>query len=204
MTLPLPPSADPPRPADDDDPFFAPAAPAAVGARMAIRILASGALLISACITGRLTLPFLGTIGDGPPVAPMPTLRIEDLQAPPLPLPQMKYPVLAVGQCLSTIGGATLDTTNSVLPCSERHVGEVFEVMPVDGDTYPGEDALATKSEDCTSRVAGYADPKKIKKMKIYSVQPTAVSWLVGDRTVYCVVGDEATATTGSVRKKSA
>src|SRR5262245_2811621 len=138
MTLPLPPSG--PRPSDDDDPFFAAETSAAPTERGTTVIWAAGVVLfLVLAFCGRLALLGVLTPSDSPAAVPQPTIRVEDLQAPPLPQ-LLASPVFSAGECLATIGGAMLDPESNRLPCSEKHVGEVFEVMPISGDTYPGED----------------------------------------------------------------
>src|SRR5262249_29057543 len=51
-------------------------------------------------------------------------------------------PTLGIGWCVSRIEGATSDPTAWAVPCKQHHRGEVFEIIPITGNSYPGDDSL--------------------------------------------------------------
>jgi hypothetical protein len=109
---------------------------------------------------------------------------------------------LAVGDCVSQMGGSTSDVQLSVVDCAQLHQGEVFAEFTVTATTYPGDDALSKEAEDgCVSRLAGYSpaavgDPS----ISISFVYPSAQTWAVGNREVECLAVTDP-ATTGSIRR---
>ncbi|MGD9528661.1 protein kinase domain-containing protein [Pseudonocardia sp.] len=109
---------------------------------------------------------------------------------------------LAVGDCVSQMGGPTSDVQLSVVDCAQLHQSEVFAEFTVTATTYPGDDALSKEAEDgCVSRLAGYSpaavgDPS----ISISFVYPSAQTWAAGNREVQCLAFSDP-ATTGSIRR---
>jgi Septum formation len=141
-------------------------------------------------------LPIIGVLSDRSPDTrfdPGDFVSHQPLEEPP--------PTLSIGQCVSMIEGATSHVSSAVVPCSEEHLGEVFEIIPISGDVYPGEDALKGKTKNCSARLSAYANMSKTKKMSVFALYPSSERWRAGDRMVYCIVGSETVSTTGSVSR---
>src|SRR3954462_9762505 len=100
--------------------------------------------------------PSIGGLDDWSPGEP-------PMQEPLLPEPE----TLSIGQCVTPMDGATADTDPSVVACSTPHQGEVFEIIPISGDTYPGEAALVNQVGGCQSRLSAYANMAKVTNMKV-------------------------------------
>jgi hypothetical protein len=109
---------------------------------------------------------------------------------------------LAVGDCVTQMGGSTSDVQLSVVDCTQLHQGEVFAEFTVSDTSYPGDAALSKEAEDgCVSRLAGYSpaavgDPS----ITISFVYPSSQTWAVGNRQVECLAVTDPP-TTGSIRR---
>jgi hypothetical protein len=115
---------------------------------------------------------------------------------------QPELPTLGIGQCVSKIEGVTSDPTEWVVSCQRPHLGEVFEIIPMSGSAYPGEDAMKAKRSNCGSRLSAYASLPKVEKMTVFVTYPSRERWQKGDFMVYCIVGSQTVTTTGSVSKR--
>lgn len=105
--------------------------------------------------------------------------------------------VPAVGTCFSTGTDDSLVRSN-VVSCDNPHRTEVVAVLPVPGDTYPGDDNLDKVGSRCEGEFVKYA-AADAGSADVKSMQPTEEGWAHGSRTVKCVaVTDEPM--TGSFR----
>ncbi|MFI1417043.1 DUF4190 domain-containing protein [Streptomyces sp. NPDC020731] len=114
---------------------------------------------------------------------------------------------LAKGECFNSPGGLEGWTTDADrVPCAREHDGEVFAVVTLPGDRYPGDDSLTdTADERCYDLqdayvMDGWALPGHVD---VYYLIPSGESWRFGDREITCVFGDrDARKTlTGSLRR---
>src|SRR5262249_3488019 len=112
-------------------------------------------------------------------------------------------PTLGIGWCVSRIEGATSDPTAWAVPCKQHHRGEVFEIIPITGNSYPGDDSLKGTLRNCSARLEAYAKMSKVQNMTVFVEYPTRDRWETGDHMVYCIVGSQTVTTTGSVSKSS-
>jgi len=88
-----------------------------------------------------------------------------------------------------------------IVDCSEPHDYEVFGEFDLEGDAFPGEDALfAQADEGCLAAFQPYIGvPFEQSTLSFSYYVPTEQSWISGDRLVSCLVYDEAGQTTGSL-----
>lgn len=97
----------------------------------------------------------------------------------------------------------------AVVPCGEPHDNEVFHLYEVDGEAYPGRDALESRStERCEGRpFEDYVGaPVGAAGYEVFQIVPSPETWAAdGDRTVVCVLYDASgSALRGSARGSSA
>jgi hypothetical protein len=89
-----------------------------------------------------------------------------------------------------------------VVPCTEPHDGEVFEVLELTDGDFPGDEALtATVDEKCSAAFDTFIGmPFEESALGFFTLQPTEASWEEDDREVVCIVGDPEARTTGSLK----
>ncbi|WP_416977183.1 DUF4190 domain-containing protein [Streptomyces sp. T028] len=113
---------------------------------------------------------------------------------------------LVKGDCFDVPGSFDQDVYDvDEVPCSGAHEGEVFGVIPLSGDDYPGDGYVADRAEDeCWTLQDAYAmDPWALgDEVDVYYLTPTEDSWAWGDREITCVFAhtDETGTLTGSLR----
>ncbi|MFF5754676.1 DUF4190 domain-containing protein [Streptomyces longwoodensis] len=103
---------------------------------------------------------------------------------------------LEKGDCFDVPGGDFDSEVYDVdtVPCSGVHDAEVFAVVPVTGDTYPGDSKVADLAEDrCWDLQTAYAtDPWALPDtISVYYLTPTSDTWEFGDREITCTFADE-------------
>jgi len=109
---------------------------------------------------------------------------------------------LQVGDCLNDAEvGETVDTIATV-PCAEPHDSEIYASIMIDGDTFPGSDAIAVEADAaCLAAFADFAGVEWADSKYFYTYYlPTEGSWAGGDREVLCTIYDEAGQVTGSLQ----
>jgi hypothetical protein len=93
-------------------------------------------------------------------------------------------------------GDCVKDTSESELPalvkrvrCDRPHYGEVFAVLTLpDAPTYPGEDSLKARGDDCGPTFFDYApNSPEGPTFRVAVGYPSADGWANGDRSVVCV-----------------
>lgn len=92
----------------------------------------------------------------------------------------------------------------SAVPCSEPHDNEIYHTFDLPDGDYPGTDTIFDVAyEEClgdafTAYVGIVWDESDLD---VFPVTPTAASWGVGDRTVYCAAFNlDLSKLSGSVR----
>ncbi|MGY2897600.1 hypothetical protein ACVKXF_000212 [Curtobacterium sp. PvP017] len=107
---------------------------------------------------------------------------------------------LAGGECLSPFTNAWAQTF-TVVDCTTPHIGQLTARLTVDGDAYPGPEALATQAADqCQSDAALNASAAAaVGDVQVQgSYAPDQATWDQGDRFISCFVtrssGQELTA----------
>ncbi|MFJ5301735.1 DUF4190 domain-containing protein [Streptomyces sp. NPDC088350] len=99
------------------------------------------------------------------------------------------------GECFDAPSGSLegMAYDFDVVPCGGEHDGEVFAVVRMSGDSYPGDKKVTATADDrCYAlqdsyAMDGWAVPDDVD---IYYVTPTEQSWSLGDREITCVFGD--------------
>ncbi len=93
-----------------------------------------------------------------------------------------------MGDCLSEIPSDTRVLTVKTIECSEPHVGEVFAVLQMPGDEFPGQAAIDAYADKCSPELASYSpEAMTDDSVQLYVLYPTAETWEQGDRAVTCV-----------------
>lgn len=110
---------------------------------------------------------------------------------------------LELGTCLddaSVPEGADLADIPQV-PCEEPHDSELFGIITIDDDTYPGADVLIEKGQSgCQLRFSDFVGIDfRSSTLDFHFYYPTPSSWSQGDRTIYCMVVDPGLKVTGSL-----
>jgi hypothetical protein len=110
---------------------------------------------------------------------------------------------IEVGMCFDDQDGSAVEHLPT-RPCDEPHENEVFHLFDVDGETYPGQDAL-TADADAVCRGDAFTtyvgQPVDQSRFEVYQILPSEDSWGRGDREVACVLYDPVDNTeTGSAR----
>ncbi|WP_165612907.1 DUF4190 domain-containing protein [Mycolicibacterium peregrinum] len=104
--------------------------------------------------------------------------------------------VPAVGSCFSAEPDGNFNKSD-VIPCDQPHKAEVFAVITIPGDQYPG-DSADKYLDRCSSEFARYA-AEDAAHVEVEALHPSAQTWDEGVRTVKCLaVSDDPL--TGSVK----
>ena len=112
-----------------------------------------------------------------------------------------------VGMCFDDQDGSEIERFPTV-PCDEPHQNEVFHLFDVEGQDYPGVDALRAEGErvcrgEAFTRYVG--ETYEASRFDVFQILPTEGSWSEGDREVVCALYDPFdNAETGSARVTSA
>ncbi|UXN21270.1 septum formation family protein [Curtobacterium flaccumfaciens] len=123
----------------------------------------------------------------GDAAAPAATLQFATTPALPGEHP---WTDLAGGECLSPFTNAWSQTF-TVVDCATPHIGQLTARLAVEGDTYPGAEALATQAADqCQSDAALNASAAAaVGDVQVQgSYAPDQATWDQGDRFIACFV----------------
>jgi hypothetical protein len=95
-----------------------------------------------------------------------------------------------VGDCIETTPAdmANVKTLPKV-SCDKPHEGEVYALLQVSGDTFPGQTALREQYEKkCVSELDAYSSKAAADSAyQIFMLYPTQQTWHQGDRRVACL-----------------
>jgi hypothetical protein len=108
-----------------------------------------------------------------------------------------------VGDAFALPGvGDCLDTDARQVDCAGEHDSEIFLVADLEGDGYPGDEAVDDGAlRLCLESFAAYVGVDYEESvLDFFYVTPVEPSWEHGDRTVLCAVFDPAGPLTGSVQ----
>lgn len=97
---------------------------------------------------------------------------------------------LSIGECIKDLPDSASRVSRATLvACDQPHIGEVFAVIPVPGDSFPGETQLTSQDDACNPKLASYAPglPDDFD-YDLSFVYPTAESWADGDRSLVCIL----------------
>lgn len=109
---------------------------------------------------------------------------------------------LQVGDCLNDATASETVETIPTVPCSEPHDSEIYASIIMEGDTFPGSDAVIAEADAaCLDAFAGFVGVEYADSQYYYSYYfPTEGSWAGGDREILCTIYDEAGQVTGSLQ----
>lgn len=109
--------------------------------------------------------------------------------------------LLQVGDCINDSELGDVVTTLPIVPCSEPHDSETYFEANLEGDAFPGDDAISDQSDQiCYDAFPGFVGIAwEESSLGYYPFTPTQQSWEGGDRLVSCMIYDPAGQTTGSL-----
>ncbi len=107
---------------------------------------------------------------------------------------------LRVGDCFNDDAApGTMVLSVEAVPCSDPHKAEVFAVVPIPGDVFPGDDAMRKKASDTCGAQEGRVNGSLVPSTAaLHWVQPSQQMWGAHHRNVVCIVYT-TTKQTGSV-----
>lgn len=96
------------------------------------------------------------------------------------------------GDCITDARSTTGDVTTFVkVDCDKRHDGEVYTLIELEGDKYPGKKFVTGKGErGCRARLTRQATRKALGDTNLAPyrfVYPTAASWAQDYRSITCL-----------------
>jgi len=98
---------------------------------------------------------------------------------------------LSVGTCVSDANSYVGDvTTFDAVECAKRHDGEVFTIIAVAGEKYPGLKRVIAKGQrGCRARLRRQATAKAFRDRQLgfKFVYPTTTSWAQDDHEITCL-----------------
>jgi hypothetical protein len=101
---------------------------------------------------------------------------------------------LAIGDCFDdgdmSVGDVDEIGHVPMVECAEPHDNEVYAVVTVDGDVFPGEIAIQSRADQvCHEAFEGFVGlDYQTSTLDFGWLVPTADTWAAGDRVVACFV----------------
>lgn len=100
---------------------------------------------------------------------------------------------LVVGDCYRIDAAAAADSEVAqvkLVPCSEPHSGQVYAVLPLGFDAWPGDEALTEKASTLCEQAQGVLEEAVYDAPDVYPswFVPLEESWDLDERTVQCVL----------------
>ncbi len=111
-------------------------------------------------------------------------------------------PTMEVGQCTNALTQNLVEEI-PVVSCDQPHHWEAFAVHEMaDAPEAPAEDKIATQAEEfCVAEFTKFIGvPLDDSDLEVQYLFPSADSWQLKDRTILCLVGDDQTTTTGTLK----
>ncbi|HEX8581586.1 MAG TPA: septum formation family protein [Acidimicrobiales bacterium] len=96
-----------------------------------------------------------------------------------------------VGECFERPDDLGSIEDFDTVDCDEAHFGEVYETFDIEGDDYPGDEAVSSEAEErCLSAFEGYVGiPYAESIYGYFSIKPSEESWNeADDHEVLCVL----------------
>ncbi|MGH3580629.1 MAG: septum formation family protein [Mycobacterium sp.] len=96
---------------------------------------------------------------------------------------------IGVGDCLTELpSDSSLVASVKTVECAEPHKGEVFAVITVPGNDFPGQAKIVGYQDKCQPALQTYSsaamdDPE----VGMFVLYPTEASWKRGDRALTCI-----------------
>ena len=114
-----------------------------------------------------------------------------DDEAPKVQTGTISAKDLLVGNCITDANSTQGDvTTFDAVECTKRHDGEVFTIIELEGEKYPGTQFVTSKGQrGCRARLRRQATPKAFRDRQLgfKFVYPTKQSWAQDDREISCL-----------------
>ncbi len=109
---------------------------------------------------------------------------------------------IRVGDCVDTNSAGSQISSLPVVPCGEAHSDEAFYAFNIEGDTFPGDDAVTAESlEKCQPEFEAFVGTSyDTSTLDFWPMTPTEGSWAQNDREVVCFVYDPAGDTVGTLK----
>lgn len=108
---------------------------------------------------------------------------------------------IRIGDCFNAGTGATLELVDGV-PCAEPHGYEAYAMFTLEGEQFPGDEALRTQVEaGCAGLFEAYVGaPYESSSLYYFAIQPSAQTWEdQDDREVLCsLTTEDSSPRTGS------
>ena len=98
---------------------------------------------------------------------------------------------LATGDCFNNPAGARSVTSVTAIPCTQPHNAQVFAQFKLTGSdfSYPGATAVVRLASDgCHARTGSVSKAKTTSAMTIRILFPQENGWIIGRRTVSCLI----------------
>lgn len=97
---------------------------------------------------------------------------------------------IEVGDCFDDEGAAEEITDVPIVDCSEPHDNEVFALIEMTEEDFPGFDATgAIADEECLPRFESYVGVDYAESdLEFGWLIPTETSWADGDREIVCIL----------------
>ena len=91
---------------------------------------------------------------------------------------------ISIGPEIEEVGDVPL------IDCAEPHDNEVYQLVTVEGDEFPGEEAIADRADmACLDAFEGFVGLDYASSVLDFGwLVPTAASWGSGDRLIACFV----------------
>lgn len=108
---------------------------------------------------------------------------------------------LMVGDCMNEVSEELVSEV-PVVPCDQPHDEEVFFDFTIEGEEYPGDDAVQTQSDEgCLAQFETFVGlAYDSSTLDFYAYRPSQESWeSLDDRVVSCVIYDPAGQVTGTL-----
>lgn len=114
---------------------------------------------------------------------------------------------LKVGDCTMGFNEDTEVAEVDIVPCDQPHVDEYYASVIVEGDAYPGDEAMWAQADtECAAQFETFVGIpyQDSQTLWLSYLTPTQDSWEDGDREILCSVYEDGAAegalTTGSLK----
>lgn len=123
------------------------------------------------------------------------TASSPETSSPTADLPEVRLSPtldLSVGDCIEDLPYSSHVASVSKIDCDRPHRGEVYEVVPVAGERFPGDETMDNYANKCGPALDRYAPAAaNDSAYSMFYLHPTRETWKIGDRTITCVVTTE-------------
>ena len=112
---------------------------------------------------------------------------------------------LSVGDCVKSLDDTSQINEVTLVDCNQPHLYEVYYNHDITASTLPATDAMTEEVHNaCAPSFEEYVgiSYSRTTKYDVFTLTPSASSWIMGDRTITCMITsrDGTTELTGSAR----